>query len=78
MTVGKPGECLGHPSVLIDARDLAVLDECVDHRLVIAAFVGAGEQGILAVERKGTDQALDSVVVEIDTAVVYASSGTLK
>jgi hypothetical protein len=39
--------------VRVDAGQLAVLDERGDHRPVVAAFVGAGEQGILAIEGQG-------------------------
>jgi hypothetical protein len=37
----------------VDAGELAVFDERGDHRPVVAAFVGTGEQGILAVQREG-------------------------
>lgn len=37
----------------VDAGELVVLDERGDHRPVIAAFVGTGEQGVLAVQREG-------------------------
>jgi hypothetical protein len=70
MTVGQLGECIGQPGVRVDAGELAVLDERGDHRPVVAAFVGAGEQGILAVQREGSDRALDGVAVEIDAAIV--------
>jgi hypothetical protein len=35
--------------VRVDAGELAVFDERGDHRPVVAAFVGTGEQGILAI-----------------------------
>lgn len=54
----------------VDADEFAVLDEGSDHGPVIAAFVGAGEQGIVAIEGQRPDAALDGIVVEIDTAVV--------
>lgn len=49
MTMGEFGERLGEPGMRVDADHLAVLDERGDHRPVVAAFVGASEQGILAV-----------------------------
>ena len=49
VTVGQFGERLGQPCVWVDAGELAVLDECGDHRPVVAAFVGTGEQGVLAI-----------------------------
>ena len=49
VTVGELGERFGQPGVRVDAAKLAVLDEGRDHRPVVAALVGAGEQGVLAV-----------------------------
>lgn len=49
MTRGQFAERFGQPSVRVDARDLAVLDERGDDRPVVAAFIGAGEQSILAI-----------------------------
>ena len=54
----------------VDAGQLAVLDERGDHRPIVAAFVGACEQGILAIEGQGPDAAFDGVGVKIDAAVV--------
>lgn len=54
----------------VDIRDLAVLDQRGDHRPVIAAFVGAGEQRVLAIEGQGSDRSLDGVGIQLDTAVV--------
>ena len=70
VAVGETDECRGQPGVRIDAGELAVLDERGDHRPVVAAFVGAGEQGVLAVEGERTDGALNGVVVEIDATIV--------
>ena len=55
MTIGEPGERLGQPALRVDAGELAVLDERGDHRPVVTAFVGTGEQGILPVECKRAD-----------------------
>ena len=49
MTVGEPGERFGQPLMRVDGVELAALDERGDHRPVVAAFVRAGEQRILAV-----------------------------
>lgn len=54
----------------VDAGELAVLDERGDHRPVVAAFVGAREQGILTIEGQGADAALHGIAVEIDAAIV--------
>lgn len=69
MTVGQPGQCIGQPDVRFDAGELAVFDERGDHRPVVAAFVGTGEQGILPVQREGPDRAFDGVAVEVDAAI---------
>jgi hypothetical protein len=70
VTVGELGERFGQPGVRVDAGDLAVFDERGDHGPVVAAFVGAGEQGIFAIEGQRSDAALDGVGVEVDAAVV--------
>ena len=48
MAIGELGECVGQPVLWVDAAQLAVLDECCDDSPVVAAFVGAGEQGVFA------------------------------
>ena len=50
MTVGEFGKGAGQPVMRVDAGELAVLDQRRDHRPVVAALVGAGEQGILAIQ----------------------------
>src|SRR5215210_3379669 len=70
MTIGEPDERFGQPIVRVDAVQLAALDEGGDHRPVVAAFVRAGEQGILPVQSDRPDGSLDGVAVEIDAAVV--------
>ena len=55
MTRSQFGEGFGQPSVRIDAGDLAVFNERGDHCPVVAAFIGAGEQGILPIERERPD-----------------------
>ena len=52
------------------AGDLAVLDKRGDDRPVVAAFIGNGEQGVLAIEGQRPVDTLDCVAVEIDTAIV--------
>lgn len=47
MTIGELDEGVGQPFVRVDVGDLAVLDQCGDDCPVVAAFVGASEQGIL-------------------------------
>jgi len=70
VTIGETGERRGQPCVRVDAGEFAVFDERGDHRPVVAALVGACEQGILAVESQRADGALDGIVVEIDTAII--------
>lgn len=49
MPIGKSGEGSGQPFVRVDLIELAALDERGDHRPVVAALIGAGEQGILPI-----------------------------
>lgn len=49
MARGQIAERFGQPSVWVDTRDLAVFDERGDDRPVVAAFIGASEQGIFSV-----------------------------
>ena len=48
VTVGEPGERFGQPLMRVDGVELAALDEGGDHRPVVAAFVRAGEERVLA------------------------------
>ena len=70
MTTGKLGERFGQPGVRVDASDLAVLDQRGDDCPVVAALVGAREQGILAVEGQRSDRPLNGVGIELDAAIV--------
>ncbi len=70
MTAGQLGEGLGQPGVWVHARDLAVLNERGDHRPVVAAFVGACEKRILAIESQRPDRPLDGVGVQLDAAII--------
>ena len=70
MTIGELGERLGQPGVRVDAGDLAVLDQRGDNRPVVAALVGAREQGILAVEGQRSDRPLNGVGIELDAAII--------
>lgn len=54
----------------VDAVKLAALNECGDHRPVVATFVGAGERSILPVQSTGSDAPLRHVGVEVDAAIV--------
>lgn len=49
---------------------LQVPDQGRDDGPVLGAAIGAGKKGILPVEGDGTDGALDSVVVELNAAVI--------
>ena len=55
VAIGEASERRGQPWVPVDAGQLAVFDERGDHRSVVASLVGAGEQGVLAVEGKRSD-----------------------
>ena len=54
MAIGELGERFAQPCMRIDAGYLAVLDER-DHRPVVAAFVGTGEQSVFPIERHLAD-----------------------
>ena len=49
---GQASERGGQPCLRVGAVQFAGLDKRSDHRPVVAAVVGAGEQGIFAVERQ--------------------------
>ncbi len=66
----QPGQDIFQVSGGVHAVEFAALDQGRKDRPVFSAFVGAGEQGVLAVERQRPDGALDDVVVELDAAVV--------
>ena len=55
VTIGEVCERYSQPGLRVDAGELAVLDERGDHCPVVAAFIGAGEQGILPIERERPD-----------------------
>ena len=69
VTICKRGECLREPGVRIDAGDFAVFDQRGDDRPVVAAFVGACEQRVLAIEGERSDRAFDRVGIDIDLAL---------
>ena len=51
VAVDKPGEHVGEVGGRIDAVQLAALDQRGQDRPVLGAFIRAGEQGVLAVQR---------------------------
>lgn len=70
MAGDDPGEGVGQVSERIDVVRLTGLDQRGDDGPVLGAAVGACEQRIFSVERDRTDRTLDSVVVELDTAII--------
>ena len=50
MAVDDPGDDVGQVAVRLDGEQLAGFDQRGDDRPVLGAAVGAGEQGVLAVE----------------------------
>lgn len=70
MAGDDPGEGVGQVSERIDVVQLTGLDQRGDDGPVLGAAVGACEQRIFSVERDRTDRTLDSVVVELDTAII--------
>ena len=70
MSASKALEGVGHPCEWIDGVELGRFDKAGDDGPVVAAVVGSGEQGVLAVERDGPDGAFDGVAVEFGAAVL--------
>src|SRR5882762_9645914 len=70
VAVDDAGDDVGQVGVRLEANQLAGLDERSDHGPMFGTAVGAGEQGILSGQCKGTDAALDDVIVDLDAAVV--------
>ena len=77
MAVDDAGDDVGEVGLRIDAVELAGLDQRGDDGPVLAAAVGAGEEGILAVQRERPDGAFDDVVVDLDAAVVEEAGEAL-
>ena len=70
MALDDAGDDGGEIALRIDAVQLAGLDQGGQDGPVLAAAVGAGEEGVLAVERDGADGSLDDVGVDLDAAVL--------
>lgn len=70
VTCDKSGEDIGEISFGIDVVEFARFDERGEDRPVLAAAVGTGEQGILAIERERTNGALDDVGIDLDPSIV--------
>lgn len=68
--IDQAGEHVGQIGLWPDAVEFAGLDQGGKHGPVLAAGLGSGEEGILAVQGQGPDGALDDVGVELDAAVV--------
>ena len=70
MSVGNRGQGCLEVGEGLDAIDLAGLDERGDAAPGDAAFVVTCKEGILAVQRDGTDQVFDPVAVDFHATVV--------
>ena len=70
MTVDDPGEDVGQVHERVDIVQLAGLDQRGDGGPVFGATIRTCEQSIFPIERDGADGAFDSVVVELDAAIV--------
>lgn len=77
VTLDDAGDDVGEVAERLDAVELAGLNERGDHRPMLGAAVGAGEQGVLARQGERPDGALDDVVVDLDTAVVEEQAEAL-
>ena len=70
VAIDEPGEHVVEVTVRVDAVQLAAFDQRGEDGPVFGAFVGAGEQSVLAIEGQGSDGSLDRVGIEFDAAVV--------
>ena len=70
MALDDAGDDGGEIALRIDAVQLAGLDQGGQDGPVLAAAVGAGEEGVLAVERDWPDGALNDIGVDLDAAIV--------
>src|SRR5271167_3700436 len=70
MAVDDAGEHVGEIGLRIDAAQLAGLDQRGDHRPVLPASVGAGEERVFTIEGDRADRTLDGIRVDLDPAVV--------
>ena len=70
MALDDPCDGVGQIGLRIDGVELGGLDEGRQNSPVLAAAVGSGEQGVLAVQRQRPDGALHGVVVDLDPAIV--------
>lgn len=70
MPADDPGDDVDKVGFGVDVVQLAGGDERGQHRPVLGAAVGIGEEVVLAAERQGADGALDDVGVDLDAAVV--------
>ena len=70
VAVDNPSDDVGQVAVWFDGEQLAGFDQRGDDCPVLGAAVGAGEQGVLAIEGQRADGTLDDVVVDLDLAVV--------
>ena len=77
MAVDDPVEDVSEVGLRFDAVELASLDKRGDDGPVFSAAVGAGEERVLAIERNGTDGALDDVGVDLDAAVIQEAGEPL-
>src|SRR3990167_3946420 len=77
MALDDAGDDLGEVALRVDAVELAGLDERGQDGPVFAAAVGAGEQGVLAVQGDGSDGPLDDVGVHFDAAIMQEEAQPL-
>ena len=70
MTIDDLGEHVGEIGVRVDAIHFAGSDQGGQDCPMFGAAVGAGEEMIFAPECNGTDDALDGVGIDFDTAIV--------
>src|SRR5664279_3018879 len=70
MTIDDPGEDVGQVHEWVDIVQLTGLDQRGDGGPVFGATIRTCEQSIFPVERDEADGAFDSVVVELDAAIV--------
>jgi hypothetical protein len=70
MAIDDAADDVGEVGVRFDADELAGLDQGRDRRPMLGSAVGAGKEGILAIQRQRADGTLDDVAVELDAPVL--------
>lgn len=70
MALDDAGDGVGQVGLGVNVVELAGLDERGDHRPVLGAAIGAGEESVLAGQGDGTDRSFHRVRIDLDGSVL--------